>query len=270
MTDSFFSRRCSEFQKPLNFDDLKKKHNQYAVTLRKEKRKTNLMKKRFESTTIDESTNDEILSFGILSDTMLSYFPELETTTSEVGKLRIFAGILLSSNIPNYIILEVLSVFRSALAVEYNSPRNFFLTEGLIPVIISYLSMEYPVEIVSESILCICNIAAGSDEYVYEIYKNGALSKLLFLLSLSNPSLIDNITWTLANIIGENEELSRELLNHNYLDILFKMELKNLDQVSGIAFSLANICKFEIESLECFVMLKLIKSIIEREKLLCL
>ena len=148
----YFKKRSDAFQKNIELAEFKNSHNKFAVNLRKAKRIEVFKKKRFEQTTIDESNSftEEILYVGLPSETMLQYFPDIMDINTEIEKLRYYSNILRSTNIPDFIILEILMMFRMSLSTN-DKHMSIYVNEGLIPVIFSYISSEFSHGISSEA-----------------------------------------------------------------------------------------------------------------------
>lgn len=273
MDTEFFKKRLNDFKKP-SIESLKKKHDEFTVNLRKNKRKENINKKRYEFTSIDENEmdNNDIMYLGICSDTLYKYCPELNLVNSEIQKLRICRDILRSTGIPDFILLEILAMLRMSLIVENNSPRGLFLDEGMIPVIVEYMSYESSAEIASEAVWCICNIAAGEDVYVREIYSCNVVTKLVDLLKCDNIMLIDNTLWTIANMLGENWEICEEFIGSNILGILSSQKFLHPDLSKSASFLLNNICKNEsnLDRVQAQAVLELLSRLIAIQKPSCL
>ena len=266
-----FQKRSKNFQKTLQPSDIKRKHSEFVVTLRKNKRAECLKKKRYDLTSIDSNAPEEMIYLGICSETMVNYFPEIPSLHTELDKLKYLTGILKSTGIPDFIILEILVIFRISLSKSIDH-LHVFIEEGLIPVISSYISQEFIHEISSEAMWCMCNLAVGPSEYVQEMYKCGIISKIFTGIASGNTELVSNSLWTAANIIGDCWDFCREILEKDFLVVLSQLPCEEDSLVKGIGFCLANISMHDehLEIFQCTVILNLIKEIIERDLAQCL
>lgn len=262
-----FKKRTENFQKSLQVEDIKRKHDEFVVNLRKSKRIDMLNQRRYELTSIDPDYSEEILYMGIISDTMLKYFPDLEFVNTELGKFQYFVGILKSTQIPDFIILEILTIFRLSLSSSFHHSK-IFQKAGMIPVFISYILTGFSIEISSEAMWCICNLAAGPQEYISEIYKFGITDKIIDGMDSGNTGLVSNSLWAAANIIGDNWEICEELMKKDFLAKICALGDGEMQVIKGLAFCLANISKHEkfLTLVECRVIFNMIGEIIDRDK----
>lgn len=245
MCEARMQKRSLDYQKSIEREVIKRKHNEFVIKLRKDKRRDKIIKRRYEESNIleDEVMGSEILYLGTPSNMMLQSFPQLESCTNEVEKLKIYSSILASKSLYDDIILEALETLRISLSLEDKNPRNYFLNCGIIPHIAKYVNMNYSNDVISQALWCLCNIAAGSDEYVRCIYNIIGVDILLELIKIGDKLIVENVAWTLANMIGENYDIGTELISKGYIELLAQVLTNNHQSGCGIAFSLSNLCK---------------------------
>ncbi|KAH3760180.1 importin alpha [Pelomyxa schiedti] len=159
-------------------DDVRKKREEFVVTVRKNKREETVNKRR-----------------NIVAR---SSAPAAFSSIKEMAN---------ACRSPNYeMCLLGATEIRKVLSVESNAPIDELIATGILPTITKFLTMMDHPKLQLEAAWILTNVASGTSANIEEVIKSGALPVLISSLSMGGPDLRVQTIWALGNIAGDNNE----------------------------------------------------------------
>jgi len=117
-------------------------------------------------------------------------------------------------------VLEGLIGIRKLLSIANNPPIQQVVDSGIVPKILSFMSLSESPAFQFEAAWTITNICSGTSEHVQEIVQLGGLDATINLLSSTSTEVLEQAVWTLGNIAGDNVEYRNLCIQKNSMDRL--------------------------------------------------
>eukprot|EP01126_Amoeba_proteus_P015842 TRINITY_DN1718_c0_g3_i1.p1 TRINITY_DN1718_c0_g3~~TRINITY_DN1718_c0_g3_i1.p1 ORF type:complete len:519 (-),score=113.72 TRINITY_DN1718_c0_g3_i1:148-1704(-) len=212
--------RMREFKKSIEVLDARKKREETALKIRKEKRIESFQKRRNIEAQTDES---------------------LETSLGE--DLQNLIALVRSDNVMEQI--EGTTKIRKQLSIENNPPIQDVIDAGLVPVLMNFLRRTDLPPLQFEAAWALTNIASGSSQQTKVVIEAGAVPLFKELLSSTSDDVREQAVWALGNIAGDSPICRDYVLSQGVLEIL----LLNIEQSHKLAmlrnttWALSNLCR---------------------------
>lgn len=201
--------------------DLRRRRNEVAVELRKNKRDEVLMKKRNNNT----ENNIEDDSFDELDYSVFIYDQNMSMEEK----------------------ISAVKTARKLLSTDQNPPIDKIIDAGILPLLIYALQQsDYPT-FQLEAAWAITNIASGTTEQTMKVYHSGAVPYLINLLSSPHENVAEQSLWALGNIIGDGVFLRNYVLSVGLLQPLIKLAQSScsITFLQNITWVIVNICRIK-------------------------
>jgi len=103
--------------------------------------------------------------------------------------------------------IDGISYFRKVLAIPKNPPIAEVMHAGVMPRIISFLTLGVDPLLQFEAAWCVTNIACGEYRYIIYLMENGVLQALVSLITNTQSDKVrSQALWALANLSGDLSE----------------------------------------------------------------
>ena len=92
------------------------------------------------------------------------------------------------------------TTLRKNLSIETNPPIQQAINNGLVPILVSFLSENDAPELQFEAAWALTNITSGTTEQVAVVVQANAVPAFIQLLSSPYDEIREQVTWALGNI----------------------------------------------------------------------
>jgi len=117
-------------------------------------------------------------------------------------------------------VLEGLVGIRKLLSIANNPPIQQVVDSGIVPRILSFMSLSESPAFQFEAAWTITNICSGTSQHVQYIVQLGGLDATINLLSSTSTEVLEQAVWTLGNIAGDNVEYRNLCIQKNSMERL--------------------------------------------------
>ncbi|CAF4887197.1 unnamed protein product [Pieris macdunnoughi] len=199
--------------------DLRRKRVELSVTLRKQARDEQLLKRRAMSPEADEVLETE----------------HIMTPHEIVKGLR-------SSDLS--ILTASARAARRKLSKEQNPPISIMLEVGVLKPLVDALDRDDCNDLQFEAAWAITNIASGTHEHTMAVVDSGAIPQLITLLA-QGGAVGEQSAWALGNIAGDGAQTRDIVLAHGALPALLPhLQINSpTSQLRTAAWTFSNLCR---------------------------
>jgi hypothetical protein len=209
MTD--FEERKKQFQKGVDFDEVRRRREEGVVELRKQKRTQHVAKKRA------MLTSGTILAIdsGVLGEGVFRF-----TESMVPGDLAAVCPRLVAQELDHWTRLGTLCdcivglveigplkssvmLLREVLSLDQGAPIDFVGQNPVVEKLVYVLGSRTDQELVFEAAWSLTNLATGSDSTVAHLVTARLIETAATFLKDDDSSTLDQIIWLLSNIAGE-------------------------------------------------------------------
>lgn len=234
----------------LSGSELRRRHKEESVVLRKQKREEALYKRR-SAPIVDaasESDAEEDVEFNAASA------PE-----SLNARLASYSQGIYSSDLAQ--ILENAKAFRKALSKGTTPPVAEVIDCGVVPRLVELLTF-FPQQSVTDDVArviediqfeacwALTNVTFGTSEQTMVVVNSGAVPSLIHLMNHPKNRIKEQAVWTLGNIAGDGPYCRDMLLGMDFLAILcafinsiLHAANKDLGILRNASWCLSNLCR---------------------------
>ncbi|XP_067945718.1 importin subunit alpha-5-like [Watersipora subatra] len=213
-------------------DDGRRKRADASLELRKLKKDDQLMKRRnvAEADVTEPVSPLQERSSNVDASTMAMTMPE------------IIAAINCSDPEQH---MKAVQVTRKILSRERNPPIDDFISAGLVPRLVSFLSCVDNVPLQFEAAWALTNIASGTAEQTAAVVKAGAIPQFVALLSSAAENVSEQAVWALGNIAGDGPHFRDYVIDAGAVKSLIALVTPNtkISSMRNIAWTLSNLCR---------------------------
>jgi len=213
------------FKATVNAEDSRRKREDTANEIRKNKREDAVIKRRNIILSEDAASG----SPAILAD--IQNIPFHAQKIVSVDPTAQFEGTI---------------AIRKILSIEKNPPILEVIKTGVIPPLIQLLQDKTRPKLQFEVAWALTNIASGSSEQTQLIVHYGAVPVFLELLSSNDEELREQAVWALGNIAGDGTKCRDFLLEQGFMNPLLQiLSFPNNRQSTqrNATWALSNLCR---------------------------
>lgn len=219
-----FEHRKQDYQNVGDVDQIKKKHEDYAIKLRKKKRNFESAKRRTlcSFTAPIQALLDENTEIFKVSDRILSLYPDVDITSFNLQQKLVFLkGVMLENN-DEEVMLETLIVFRRLTIKDDNKYLPLIVSLGIIDISLKFLDGESTEPIKIEASHILCNITGSSSEYSQLLIDADGIQKLIEGIDFRGSTITLNCIWALGNLSAEYTAVQK-LIDIGLIDIIYEI-----------------------------------------------
>lgn len=231
-TDKIDARR-KQHKKGLEADEARRKREDVSIKLRKDRRDEQIQKRRMgvdkqshaveydeEDTQYDEQTKQSLQA--------LLYYVELIQQPDPQGQL------------------SAARYFRELLSIERNPPIQEVINAGVVPILVSLLSVEQQTPTLQfEAAWALTNIASGTSSHTHAVVECGGVPVFVNLLRSSSVDVREQAVWALGNIAGDSPHCRDFVLQCGCLPPLLQLLTPNsqVTMLRNATWTLSNLCR---------------------------
>lgn len=193
----------------LDAKELRRRREEDSFKLRKEKRDDVLSKRR---TLAPLNVGDE-------ADTEQDQFNDNLDSIQDISiSKEVMDALMQNENLE--LLTENAQRVRKILSKEPQPPFDEVIQSGLIPRFISLLDRDSDPTLQFEVAWILTNICSGTTDQTRVVVDNGAVPKLLRLVSSGDMRVCEQAVWALGNIIGDGADLRDLVISHGFVPAL--------------------------------------------------
>lgn len=207
-------------------DELRRRRNQYTVSLRKTKRDEQIQSKR-----------------NLLADDAMS---DAETENRE-GRQTLTINEILSKASSTDIDTryEAVRAARKLLSIDRNPPIDELIHANFLPLLVECLTLDAHPNLQFEAAWALTNIASGNSAQTQAVADVNALPYLLRLLDSPHENVCEQSVWALGNLIGDGPRIRDYAIQAGVIRPLVEFIHKDVSIVflRNVTWVIVNLCR---------------------------
>ncbi|CAF1102713.1 unnamed protein product [Rotaria sp. Silwood1] len=225
-------------------DELRRRRNQYNISLRKTKRDEQIQCKR--NLIVNESMSDE---------------------TDDDDELRRCLNLneilLQSQNSDLSICYEGIRSARKLLSIERNPPIDELINLNFLPILVQCLSYDQYPDLQFEAAWALTNIASGNTHQTQAVVNADALPYLLRLLHSTYSNVCEQAVWAIGNLIGDGSRLRDYAIELGVISPLIEFIQKDIPItfLRNVTWVIVNLCRHKDPPLSLNIVQEILPSL---------
>lgn len=215
------------FKATISAEDSRRKREETALEIRKNKREESLQKRR--NITFTETEDASINTPALIAD---------------IQNIPLHAQKLFSNDpTAQY---EATVAIRKLLSIEKNPPILDVINAGVVPRLVELLKDSSRPKLQFETSWALTNIASGTSEQTHLVVRSGAVPLFISLLQSSDEELREQAVWALGNIAGDGTLCRDHVLEQGFMQPLLQvLSHQNNRQTMqrNATWALSNLCR---------------------------
>jgi len=226
--------RKSQFKKAIDSDDARRKREDLADQLRKQKREDSISKRR------NCGLSDPSAPF-VAEENQQNQGPRTEAISPE----RLHSLVLGVNSDDPTVQLESVTHIRKLLSIERSPPIHEVIQSGVVPRLVGFLRVSHNPTLQFEAAWALTNIASGTSADTKVVIDYGAVPVFVQLLRSVNQDVAEQAVWALGNIAGDSPACRDLVLQEGALPPLLQLCHANakLSMLRNATWTLSNLCR---------------------------
>eukprot|EP01138_Halocafeteria_seosinensis_P010797 gb/GECG01011027.1/.p1 GENE.gb/GECG01011027.1/~~gb/GECG01011027.1/.p1 ORF type:complete len:545 (+),score=86.22 gb/GECG01011027.1/:1-1635(+) len=231
------AERQRQLKKGPNQEEGRRRREEYQISIRKEKRKDQLAKRRMapsnpaqggaNGVNAPHANNTKQAMPALTQDELRNATQGLYTPDENVQ-------------------VEATTKFRKWLSIERNPPIQEVINAGVVPKFVEFLQYEANTKLQFEAAWALTNIASGNSEHTRSVVDSGAVPIFVRLLRSHDFEVKEQSVWALGNIAGDCTQFRDMLLQYGVLAPLLEClqtSSSHLTMLRNATWTLSNLCR---------------------------
>jgi len=215
--------RMKDYKQSFNADEFKKRREESIISIRRQKREENILKRRNMDTPEEEGDAGNMHQLNLLPD----FVQQIQT------------------NDTNQQISGTIGI-RRLLSIQINPPIDDVINSGVIPYLVQFLGREDDPKLQFEAAWALTNVASGTTQQTLAIISANAIPAFVNQLRSPEVSVREQAVWALGNIAGDSYQCRDQLLFNNVLEKLLPVTMENNIKPSlrrNAVWAISNLCR---------------------------
>ncbi|KAL5723916.1 hypothetical protein ACHQM5_007250 [Ranunculus cassubicifolius] len=215
--------RRNRYKVAVGAEEGRRRREDTAIEIRKNKREENLQKKRRQGMPTQSSSTSSVHASSNNLPSMV-------------------AGVWSDDN---SLQLESTTEIRKLLSTEF-PPIDQVIASGVVPKFVEFLCREDFSQLQFEAAWALTNIASGTSENTRVVIEHGAVPIFVKLLNSSNDDIREQAVWALGNVAGDSPKYRDLVLSYGGMSLLLSQYLKEdfkLSMMRNATWTLSNLCR---------------------------
>ncbi|CAG9327688.1 unnamed protein product [Blepharisma stoltei] len=221
-----FEQRKQEFQNIPVSEEIKKRNENYAVKLRKNKRDLHSAKRRILSsfTAPYSAVMNSDADFFEIPKEICELYPGVNIEDYDFDQRLLFLKRAINEIEETRIVLLGLVAFRK-LSQKSSNSVPILVSLGLVDIALNFIDTKYEEPLRVEASWILCNIAAGREDFSKFLLEQPALDKIFGLIDFNYSETSLHLIWTLANLCC-SMVAAEKLIKIGVIDVIYELLAK--------------------------------------------